>query len=457
MVLNKKKTMNSTTTTKIDNYIQTKVMLELPNLYKILVNGDFKKYEEEIVALLLDVQNQITEEMLHQASIAVYDKLEEEEKEKGGRNIEERKLTICTGTGHEVKVVSPYVKRPKNKKKGRRHLLGEYWSIISGSSPALYDKVGYCSAIGPSYDMSHQTLKKFGVSLCLSSVQDITNSLANRCYEFGEEKLQLRLTESLVGKIVVISIDGGRTLTRDYSGEVNGNGQKTYESNWREPKLFIITVLDKKGNIEKYKLPIYGCRFGETEVLELLEKYLKILKIHKAKQVQIIADGALWIWDKMKTLLLKLEVPSKRIVETLDYYHGLEYVHRLVSNMPKRVEEKRRERYLKQFKELLWEGRSGRISKICETIYKRPGKLIKRWMNYLTKHEARTQYADYKLNNLMCGSGIIESGIRRIINLRFKNTSTFWKKENVEKLYFLRAALLSKRWNIVMENISKYA
>ena len=54
----------------------------------------------------------------------------------------------------------------------------------------------------------------------------------------------------------------------------------------------------------------------------------------------------------------------------------------------------------------------------------------------------------------MCGSGIIESGIRRIINLRFKNASTFWKKETVEKLYFFRAALLSKRWDIVMDNIT---
>jgi hypothetical protein len=31
------------------------------------------------------------------------------------------------------------------------------------------------------------------------------------------------------------------------------------------------------------------------------------------------------------------------------------------------------------------------------------------------------------------------TGIRKIIHLRFNNTSTFWIKENVEKLYILRA------------------
>jgi hypothetical protein len=65
------------------------------------------------------------------------------------------------------------------------------------------------------------------------------------------------------------------------------------------------------------------------------------------------------------------------------------------------------------------------------------------------------QYADYESNGLMRGSGIVESAIRRIINLRFKNASTFWLPENVEKLYFLRAALVAGRWNIVMDNIAK--
>jgi hypothetical protein len=54
----------------------------------------------------------------------------------------------------------------------------------------------------------------------------------------------------------------------------------------------------------------------------------------------------------------------------------------------------------------------------------------------------------------MCGSGIIESGIRRIINLRFKNAATFWDKNTVEKLYCLRAALLSKRWDTFIRNIN---
>lgn len=54
----------------------------------------------------------------------------------------------------------------------------------------------------------------------------------------------------------------------------------------------------------------------------------------------------------------------------------------------------------------------------------------------------------------MCGSGIIESAIRRIINLRFKNAATFWDKSTVEKLFCLRAALLARRWDNLIRNIA---
>jgi hypothetical protein len=44
-----------------------------------------------------------------------------------------------------------------------------------------------------------------------------------------------------------------------------------------------------------------------------------------------------------------------------------------------------------------------------------------------------------------------------VINLRFKNSSTFWLAENLEKLYFLRCAMLSGRWNTVIKNLANSA
>jgi hypothetical protein len=88
-------------------------------------------------------------------------------------------------------------------------------------------------------------------------------------------------------------------------------------------------------------------------------------------------------------------------------------------------------------------------------LYKRKPKSVKTEMNYFAKHAGRMQYAAFKDQGLMCSSGVIESAIRRVINLRFRNTGTFWCAENVEQLYFLRGAVLSERWKIVIENLAK--
>ncbi len=445
---------NLTTVSKIGSFINTRLIDQLEKWKAMLLAGDLQNYEKELSHTLISLYNIICEQILPIASKEISDELTKEGIMAGGRKIEMRPLKLRIATGKQVEVTSPYVKQTGKDWDGSRHLLADHWSIIGGGSPALVDKVGYCSALGPSYDLAHQTLSKFGVAISLSSVRDMTNHLASHCFDYGEEKLALEPEETLAGKRVVISTDGGRSRTRLYSGEVNEMGHPTYQTPWREPKLFVIDVLNDQGQPERHELPIYGCRFSESDMLNLLARYLKRLEIDKAKHVQILADGAPWIWNNVKPLLQTLNVDPSRITETLDYYHSLQYVHDLVDNMPKRIGQKKRKEYLKQFKQWLWQGAASKIVQQCRSIYKRPGKLIKRYLNYLSKHQNKTQYAVYEQNKLMCGSGIIESGVRRIINLRFKNASTFWIKGIVEKLYFLRAALLSKRWNTLMKNLA---
>ncbi len=164
---------------------------------------------------------------------------------------------------------------------------------------------------------------------------------------------------------MVISVDGGRSRTRSYDGNYNDSGNATYQTAWCEPKLFVIDVLDEHGQPQRHELPFYGRRFAEADVLALLERYLKRLHIAKAKQVQIIADGAPWIWNNVKQVLLSLEVPPGRIVEMLDYYHASGYIHSLVEQMPKRVGKKQRQAYSQKFKDWLWDGNARQIAETC--------------------------------------------------------------------------------------------
>jgi len=68
---------------------------------------------------------------------------------------------------------------------------------------------------------------------------------------------------------------------------------------------------------------------------------------------------------------------------------------------------------------------------------------------YLTKHgeAGRLSYTVFKGLGLPLGSAAIERSIRRVINMRLKNSGTFWREENAESMLQLRALVISKRWD----------
>lgn len=177
--------------------------------------------------------------------------------------------------------------------------------------------------------------------------------------------------------------------------------------------------------------------------------------MHLARAVQIVADGAPWIWNRVKARLIQLGVSAEKITKTVDYYHASQYIHKIVAQLPRKLA-KQSTGILKQFKDWLWEGNVGAIVEKCRQYFARPNQEINRYIGYLDKNRDRMLYAQFREQNLVCGSGVIESGIRRVINLRFKNASAFWKPENVEGLYFLRGILLAFRWNILINNLVQH-
>jgi hypothetical protein len=78
-------------------------------------------------------------------------------------------------------------------------------------------------------------------------------------------------------------------------------------------------------------------------------------------------------------------------------------------------------------------------------------------LNYLEKHgeAGRLDYAQFRRRKLPVGSGAIESAIRRVINLRMKGNSIFWKEENAEGMLVLRGLVLSRRWRETFAKITE--
>ncbi|MEM8586335.1 MAG: hypothetical protein AAGF87_18820 [Bacteroidota bacterium] len=439
--------------TKISEFFNNSLLSALRAPFDLILEGDLHQGEHLIMNSVLSLHDYILGLLLPAAAR----RYNEDHEAPQGCSQRLRPHSICLCTGTTVEVCSPYYHRVSaDYNQGRRPLLG-HWNIVGQASPLLCDRTAFMAMIAPSYELANQGLKKFSVDICTSSTRKITTLLADRCNEVGEQNLIVPKGFTLADKRVVISLDGGRSRLREYTGELNERGNPRYATPWREPKLFVIDILDKEGRPDRHELPIYGCRFAEHDVLENLRTYLHKFHIGQAQQVQLIADGATWIWKEVPDLLTGLGVTKNNLVQTLDYYHASHYAHEVVKNMPRRISQKKRAELLNSFKSLLDKGNPAKVVEEIVSVYKRPGEIIKRYINYLRKHIERMQYAHYKELGLMCGSGIIESAVRRIINLRFKNSSTFWNQPSLEKLYFLRGALLSKRWDIVMNNLFKPA
>ena len=421
-----------------------------------LLSGNLYKSELSIRDIAQEIFNGVMGAALVHAAQAVNNNLVASYEDDGMRGLEFRPLKIELHTGHRVVVDSLYSKRIDNCHQGSRHLLARQWSLCANCSPLRVSQVSMIVAMCPSYDIGNEIVKTFGSIQSTSRIRHIIHKFSDWCYG-RDTSLVLAPEETVSGKRVVISIDGGRTRTREYKAsedvvEAKDRRKCSYETPWREPKMFVIQTLTKSGEIDRKELPIYGTRFGEEDVLKLLSSFLVTLHIKDAKGVQIVADGAPWIWNNLKTLLTQAGVSESKIVETLDYPHASGYLTKLIEQMPKRISATEKKCLYTEFKTWLWEGNVLQIVEKCRALFKRPSQEVRRWINYLEKHAEKTQYAHFKAIKWCCGSGIVESGIRRIINLRFKNTSTFWYKENVEKLFLLRSVCLAKRWDIFMQN-----
>jgi len=426
--------------------------IRLEKWFTRLISGDFYGFEEALYKWLLELYDKICEVMLNQLGKSnKFDSLQRELAKKNGlKKLKTRRVEIQLRTGTKVKYDSLYAKKSPNSYEGTRHLSHLFWKTEKKSGPMYQSLTCLLSVICPSFSLSKEILNYQGVHANFDRIRSLSLSLGANCIK-DRSQIQLQEGETLSGKRVLISVDGGRTRMREYLEKKEDKRKQKYDTPWREPKLFVITTVDENGKTNKERLPIYDSCFGDDETFEILAQYLKALEIEKAKDVQFVADGALWIWNRVKPMLMGLGVKESKIIETLDYYHAMEHLYQLFEY----VEKDQKASISKKLKQALWQGDIHKIKRLVKKGI--PGVDLEEFnpYKYFYKNRNRIGYQRLRKEKRPCGSGVVESGIRRIINLRFKCPSTFWYPENVEKLILMRSIALSGRWENMINNLTK--
>ena len=176
--------------------------------------------------------------------------------------------------------------------------------------------------------------------------------------------------------------------------------------------------------------------------------------IDKASEVILVGDGAPWIWERIPKLLEKTGGSGLNFTEVIDWTHAKQNLKKALDSLPKK---KAKQADFGHFKDLLFEGNISAIVKEVKTIFKMrsSSKIMKKLKSYFVSNETRMQYKDTQDMKLPIGSGVIESAIRRVVNLRLKSPGSFWKLDFAETMLYLRAQLLYGRWKCLKCSWSK--
>ena len=259
------------------------------------------------------------------------------------------------------------------------------------------------------------------------------------------------------GQNVAVGIDGGRVRVRTVVKPIGVSGQrkrKKFWIDWREPKVVILFEVDKKGRLVRGSRPVIdGTLQGPDALIELVAFHLHRMGAAGADRVTFVADGAPWIWKRLDWVIAPVKLDPNRVVEVLDWCHAVHHLSVALAALP--LTESQRKGLYQRLRGLLKEGQSRDV--IAElkvlAVNEPDDSAMGREIRYLTKHSdaGRLRYQVFRRRSVPIGSGAIESTIRRVITLRLKGNGIYWTEDNAEAVFQLRAAVVSGRWEEILE------
>jgi len=126
-----------------------------------------------------------------------------------------------------------------------------------------------------SFEEAEVALADRGICLDVSTIRNIAIRFSARA-KAAQRSEWYKLVETVDGRRVVISTDGGRIrIRKNKRGPKTKKGRNRYSIEWREPKLLIIYVVDEEGRMERKFCPfIDGTMKGHDAVFGILRFYL---------------------------------------------------------------------------------------------------------------------------------------------------------------------------------------
>lgn len=366
-----------------------------------------------------------------------------------------RQVSIRFKGGTSVSVHTVYFARNCDKKKRKKGLYPalKLLGIHERCSPGLASRISISSAALCSFEEAQHSLSQQGCDLNIKTIRNIVKRFAARARlaQQCDDQDLLPDSNSIKGRRIVVSTDGGRLRLRTKKrGPKTKKGRHRFHTDWKEPKLFIIYMANEDGRQDKVFPPIIdGTLDGPDDTFSMLAYYLKKLDIVTADKVLFVADGALWIWERAKKILLSVGLRLEQVFELIDFYHAVEHLNHF-AKLKKKWSTAGREKWVKKMRKILLNGNIDDVINVLKTETKgSKNSDLRKERQYFIKNRDRMLYKQIAELNLPIGSGAIESSIRRVVNLRLKGPCIYWNEDTANEMLMLRSFYKSGRWNLL--------
>lgn len=158
-------------------------------------------------------------------------------------------------------------------------------------------------------------------------------------------------------------------------------------------------------------------------------------------EVVFVCDGAAWIW---KTV----EKYYPQAVQIVDWYHASQYLAP-IAQAAFGADAEKEKAWLTRVRTDLWEGRIQDVLQACRAFLKlsHVRAFAEKAVTYYSNNEKRMDYARFRQQGYLIGSGTIESACKQIAAARLKCSGARWTLAGVIATAKARAAWLSHTWD----------
>jgi hypothetical protein len=132
--------------------------------------------------------------------------------------------------------------------------------------------------------------------------------------------------------------------------------------------------------------------------------------------------------------------------QIVDWYHASQYLTP-IAETAFGAATPQAQQWLTQTRTDLWEGRIQEVIQACRTCLAHAPSFAEKAITYYLHNEKRMDYARFRQQGYLIGSGTIESACKQIAAARLKCSGARWTLAGLIATAKARAAWLSKTWD----------